>query len=136
MPSTLGIVRSMFTDDSERAKAVGIWSAVMVGRVGIGPVLAGLLLEHSWWGSVFFVNVPFMALLLACGPVLLPESRSAVARVDLVSAALSLAATLPIIYVVQGTAAGGWSNAQLPYVVFGAAAGSPSATDSGGSATR
>jgi DHA2 family multidrug resistance protein-like MFS transporter len=122
MPSTLGIVRSVFHDDTDRAKAVGIWSAVMAGGVGIGPVVSGLLLEHFWWGSVFLVNVPFMAVLVALGPVLLPESRSTTARVDIVSSALSLAAILPLIHVIQGTAADGWSGARLPYAALGAAA--------------
>jgi DHA2 family multidrug resistance protein-like MFS transporter len=122
MPSTLGIVRSMFIDDGERAKAIGIWSAVMTGGVGIGPVVSGLLLEHFWWGSVFLINVPFMVLLLAFGPVLLPESRSAVGRVDVVSSVLSLAAILPLIHVIQGTAADGWSRERLLYALLGVGA--------------
>ena len=73
MPSTLAIIRSMFADPAERAKAVAIWSAVLAGGVGIGPVVAGFLLEHYWWGSVFLINVPFMLLLLVVGPVLLPD---------------------------------------------------------------
>jgi MFS transporter, DHA2 family, multidrug resistance protein len=109
MPSTLGIVRSLFHDDVERAKAVGIWSAVMAGGVGIGPVVSGLLLEHFWWGSVFVINVPFMILLLVLGPVLLPESRDRSARVDVLSAVLSLAAILPVIHAIKGVAADGWS---------------------------
>jgi MFS transporter, DHA2 family, multidrug resistance protein len=57
------------------------------------------MLEHFWWGSVFLVSVPVMALLLALGPVLLPEFRDPEAgRLDLVSAALSLAAVLAVIY--------------------------------------
>src|SRR3954466_11491572 len=51
MPSTLAIIRTLFADDGERAKAVGVWSAVMAGGVGVGPVVAGVLLEHFWWGS-------------------------------------------------------------------------------------
>jgi DHA2 family multidrug resistance protein-like MFS transporter len=119
MPSTLGIVRSMFRDDAERAKAVGIWSAVMAGGVGIGPVVSGLLLEHFWWGSVFLLNVPFMALLLVLGPALLPESRNPSARVDVLSAVLSLAAILPIIHAIKGIAVGGWSLTETLYAAVG-----------------
>ena len=67
MPSTLALVRNLFADDAERAKAVGIWSAVMAGGVGIGPVISGVLLEHYWWGSVFLINVPVMVALLRGG---------------------------------------------------------------------
>jgi DHA2 family multidrug resistance protein-like MFS transporter len=119
MPSTLGIVRSLFHDDAERAKAVGIWSAVMAGGVGIGPVVSGVLLEHFWWGSVFVINVPFMVLLLVLGPVLLPESSNPTARVDVVSGILSLAAILPIIHAIKGIAADGWSVDAMLYVASG-----------------
>lgn len=122
MPSTLAIIRNLFTDPAERAKAVGIWSAVLAGGVGIGPVVAGVLLEHYWWGSVFLINVPFMAVLLVAAPRLVPESRSTSAHVDLVSSALSLAAILPLIHVLKEVATDGWSPALVAIAVLGVAA--------------
>jgi MFS transporter, DHA2 family, multidrug resistance protein len=119
MPSTLAIIRTLFADEGERAKAVGVWSAVMAGGVGIGPVVAGVLLEHFWWGSVFLVNVPIMIALLVVAPFLLPESRSVASRVDVVSAVLSLLAILPVIHVLKQTLSDGWSPALLPYAVVG-----------------
>lgn len=57
------------------------------------------MLEYFWWGSVFLINVPVMLLLLALGPVLLPEFRDPDAgRLDIASAGLSLAAVLAVIY--------------------------------------
>jgi DHA2 family multidrug resistance protein-like MFS transporter len=109
MPSTLAIVRNLFTDDAERAKAVGVWSAVMAGGVGIGPVISGILLAHFWWGSVFLINVPVMLALLVVAPFLLPESRAASSRVDVASSVLSLLAILPIIHALKQFAAHGWS---------------------------
>lgn len=123
MPSTLAIIRNVFTDAAARAKAVAIWSAVLAGGVGIGPVVAGVLLEHFWWGSVFLVNVPFMLLLLAIGPVLLPESRAAGARVDLLSSLLSLAAILPLIHSIKHIATEGWSWSMVLYIGVGVASG-------------
>jgi MFS transporter, DHA2 family, multidrug resistance protein len=65
----------------------------------IGPLAGGVLLEFFWWGSVFLLAVPVMALLLVLGQVLLPESRDTEAgRVDLLSAALSLISVLAVIY--------------------------------------
>lgn len=58
MPATLSIVRLVFTQDRQRATAIGIWGAVWSGSAGLGPVLGGLLLGHFWWGSVFLINVP------------------------------------------------------------------------------
>jgi len=74
-------------------------------------VLGGLLLESFWWGSVFLIAVPVMALLLVLGPLLLPEFRDPDAgRLDLPSAALSLAAVLAVIYGLKQLAQGapGW----------------------------
>ncbi|TQM64471.1 MFS transporter [Humibacillus xanthopallidus] len=119
MPSTLALVRNLFADGAERAKAVGIWSAVMAGGVGIGPVISGLLLEHFWWGSVFLINVPIMIALLLVAPFLLPESRSRSSRVDLLSSVLSLLAILPVVHVLKSIATRGWSSTMLPYAVLG-----------------
>jgi len=119
MPSTLALVRSLFIDGAERAKAIGVWSAVMAGGVGIGPVISGILLAHFWWGSVFLINVPVMLALLVVAPILLPESRTPGARVDAVSSLLSLLAILPIIHSLKQFAADGWSPAVALYAAVG-----------------
>ena len=64
MPATLAIIRNTFTDPRERAWALGIWSGVASGGMALGPVIAGVLLEHFWWGSVFLINVPVVFLAL------------------------------------------------------------------------
>ena len=99
MPSTMSLIRNMFLDEKERTMAIGIWvSGFSVGSA-IGPLVGGFLLEHFWWGSVFLLGVPVMALLLALGPILLPEYRDPQAgRLDLFSAVLSLGAVLAVIY--------------------------------------
>ncbi|MEC4019594.1 MFS transporter [Streptomyces sp. H27-D2] len=75
MPATLSILRQVFPDRRERALAIGIWSAVAAVGAAIGPVLGGFLVEHFWWGSVFLVNLPLMAVLLPLARWMLPESR-------------------------------------------------------------
>jgi len=64
MPATLSIVRLVFTQDQERATAIGIWGAVWGGAAALGPIVGGLLLEHFWWGSVFLINVPVLLITL------------------------------------------------------------------------
>ena len=104
-PSTLSLIRNMFLDPKERTAAIGIWVASFSTGAAIGPIVGGLLLTHFWWGSVFLINVPLMLLLLALGPGLLPEFRDPSAgRLDLVSAALSIAAVLLIIFGVKRAA--------------------------------
>ncbi|WP_327734758.1 MFS transporter [Streptomyces nojiriensis] len=75
MPATLSILRQVFPDRRERALAIGIWTAVAAIGAASGPVLGGFLVQHFWWGSVFLINIPLMALILPLGRWLLPESR-------------------------------------------------------------
>jgi MFS family permease len=107
-PCTLALVTSMFPDQRQRGKAVAVWASCQFAGCALGPVLAGFLLQYFWWGSVFLVAVPAMALLPLAGPVLLPEFRGRQpGRLDLSSAALSLAAVFLTVYGVKQLAVAG-----------------------------
>lgn len=107
MPSTLSLLRNLFLDPQQRRLAVAIWAAGFSGGAALGPILGGWLLEHFWWGSVFLINVPVLAVLLLVGPLVLPESRDpAPGPLDLVSVALSMAATLPVVFAIKSLAGG------------------------------
>ncbi|MFF7188006.1 MFS transporter [Streptomyces sp. NPDC008222] len=115
MPSTMALIRTMFTDPAQRAKAIGMWSGVMTAGIALGSVLSGVLVQYFWWGSVFLVNLPAMTLLLVLGPFLLPESKDpAPGRFDLLGVPLSMAAVLPVIYGLKEIPAEGW---HVQYVV-------------------
>ena len=123
-PSTLSLIRNMFPDPRQRTVAVSVWITSFSVGGAIGPLLGGVLLEWFWWGSVFLLAVPVMALLLVLGPLLLPEFRDPGAgRLDLVSAALSVAAVLAVIYGLKQLTRGalGWPPAVS--IVAGLAAG-------------
>ena len=98
-PSTLSLIRNMFLDPAQRTAAIGIWVSSYSVGAAVGPLLGGVVLEFFWWGAVFLLAVPVMVLVLVAGPVLLPEYRDPEAgRPDLISAALSLAAVLAVIF--------------------------------------
>ncbi|WP_327386214.1 MFS transporter [Streptomyces sp. NBC_01207] len=95
MPATLSILRQVFPDRRERALAIGIWTAVAAIGAASGPVLGGFLVQHFWWGSVFLINIPLMALILPLGRWLLPESRgSADGPWDVLGALMAAAGAL------------------------------------------
>ena len=120
MPSTLALIRNLFHHEADRAKAVAIWSAALTGGITVGPIVSGVLLEHFWWGSVFLVNLPAMALLLVLAPLLLPESRGMrSARFDWPSSVLALGTVIPLIAGVKSAAADGWSVHALLFAVAG-----------------
>ncbi|WP_055588065.1 MFS transporter [Streptacidiphilus griseoplanus] len=121
MPSTLSLIRNVFTDARERTTAVGIASGVAGAGVGLGPVIGGALLDHFWWGSVFLVNLPVMAVLLVAGLLVLPESRNPrPGRLDLPSVPLSVLGVLGLVYAVKEAARAG---AGQPRVAVAAVAG-------------
>jgi len=116
MPSTLSLTRNVFTDAKERTAAVGIASGIGALGVGLGPIIGGVLLNHFWWGSVFLINVPIMAVVLAAGMIVLPESRNPhPGRLDVPSVPLSIAGVLGVVYAI--TEAG---HSGLPHAKVGA----------------
>ena len=124
MPSTLALIRNMFHDQKQRRTAIAIWTGGTMSGIALGPVLSGILLNHFWWGSVFLINVPFMVLLLALAPALVPEFRTPQAgRFDVVSSVLSLGAVLPMIYGIKEIAAYGLDFARCLWIVAGLAVG-------------
>ncbi|WP_079175971.1 MFS transporter [Actinacidiphila rubida] len=108
MPSTLSLVRAAFTDPRERTTAIGVSSGVAAASFALGPVVGGLLLDHFWWGSVFLINVPVMALVLVAGVLVLPESRNPrPGRLDWASVPLSVAGLFGVIYAIKTAARDG-----------------------------
>ena len=123
-PSTLSLIFNMFLDARQRSVAIGIWITSFSVGGAIGPVLGGVLLEYFWWGSVFLLALPVMALLLVFGPRLLPEFRDPDAgRLDLRSAGMSLAAILAVIYGLKQTVQDGFGPQPAAAILVGLVTG-------------
>ncbi|MEW2571814.1 MFS transporter [Streptomyces sp. NPDC047070] len=111
MPTTLSMIRVIFTDPKERATALGIWAAVSSLGMAVGPVVGGLLLEHYSWQSAFLINVPLMAIALIAGLFLLPEFRSAVPpRWDTLGALASISGMVALVWSIKHVAHEGFGN--------------------------
>src|SRR5215204_6426478 len=123
-PSTLSLIRNMFEDDQQRTVAIGIWITSFSTGAALGPLVGGVLLQSFHWDSVFLLAVPVMAILLAIGPRLLPEYKDPnPGRLDLASAALSLASVLTVIYGIKAVAREGTSFASVAPILTGVALG-------------
>jgi len=108
-PATLAIITNVFRDVAERAKAIAIWSAVTGVAVAAGPISGGWLLEHFWWGSIFYVNVPVVIVAVVGVAVLVPESKEEGApRLDLGGIALSIAAITTLVFTIIEAPEWGW----------------------------
>lgn len=112
MPSTLSLIRNIFTDASARRLAIAIWASCFTAGSTLGPIVGGALLEHFHWGSVFLVAVPILLPLLVLGPRLVPESRDPnPGPLDLFSVVLSFTAMLPFVWAIKTAAHDGLSAA-------------------------
>ncbi len=74
-PVAMSIIRNTFEDPRERARAIGIWAAVVGVSMALGPVLGGVLTEVTW-RAVFLVNVPVGLAAIALTARFVPESRA------------------------------------------------------------
>jgi EmrB/QacA subfamily drug resistance transporter len=110
MPATLSVIIDVFPRE-ERGKAIGIWSAIAGVGIGLGPFVGGLLLEWFSWSSVFWLNVPIVAVALVAGFVLVPESRDPKpGAFDLRGAALSIATLVTLVYGIIEAGPRGWTD--------------------------
>jgi EmrB/QacA subfamily drug resistance transporter len=121
MPATLSLLVSVFTDTRERSMAVGAWAATAGLGVALGPVIGGLALSRFWWGSIFLVNAPLVAIAMVAGHRLIPETRDPVVRrIDWAGAGLSGAGLVALVWAVIEAPSKGWTSS--PVLVAGAIA--------------
>ncbi|NNC11051.1 MFS transporter [Planctomonas sp. JC2975] len=124
MPSTMSLLRSIFTDRDQRRLAIAIWSAGFAAGSALGPIVGGLLLAHLWWGSVFLIAVPVLAPMLILLPLLVPESRDPhPGPVDVVSIVLALGTMAPLVYGIKTLATEGIGILGIVAVLVGGLCG-------------
>lgn len=113
MTTTLAVIVQIF-DDTDRVKAIGIWSTVNSLGFAAGPLLGGFMLDHFWWGSIFLINIPVALIGLAAVVKLVPESKNPQGdRPDLLGALLSTIGMASVVYAIISGPEHGWTSAQV-----------------------
>ena len=122
MPTTLSILVNVFGSPRERAKAIAVWTAASGAGIALGPIVGGALMRNFSWSSVFWVNVPLLAVALVGAVHLVPESRDPHAtRLDPVGAVLSIVGIGSLVYAIIQAPDSGWtSTASLRWFALGA----------------
>jgi EmrB/QacA subfamily drug resistance transporter len=110
-PTTLGLITNIFVDPVPRAKAIGLWAAMVGVGVAVGPISGGWLLEHFWWGAIFMVNIPIAVVAIIGGVLFVPTSRDPAAPpVDVPGLLLSAAGITALVYTVIEAPSWGWTS--------------------------
>ncbi|MFI0903941.1 MFS transporter [Streptomyces sioyaensis] len=119
MPLAISVLPSLFPP-AERSAAVGAISAASALGMPLGPLVGGWLLDHFWWGAVFFVNVPLVLIGVAACLFLLPETSDPTSpKVDALSAVLTATGLGTLVFGIIEAPGRGWG---APLVVTALAA--------------
>ena len=120
VPLSLSILPSLFTPE-ERPRAISATAAGAFLGLPLGPLLAGFLLTHYAWGSVFLINAPVVVLALLGVWFLVPEGKDPNPRpFDWVGGVLAVAGVTALVYGVIEQPIHGWTD---PRVLVGIIAG-------------
>ncbi|MFJ8073418.1 MFS transporter [Streptomyces sp. NPDC096176] len=113
MTTTLAVIVQVF-DETERVKAIGLWSTVSSLGFAAGPLIGGVMLDHFWWGAIFLINIPVAVIGLVAAVVLVPESKNPQGeRPDLLGAVLSTIGMTAVVYAIISGPDHGWTSTQV-----------------------
>jgi EmrB/QacA subfamily drug resistance transporter len=125
-PVAMSIISNTFTDAKERARAIGVWGAVLGIALALGPVVGGALTESVGWRSIFWINVPIVVGAIVMTARFVPESRAARARrIDPVGQLLVIVALAATVFAIIEAQHWGWGSPLILglFVLAGAAVG-------------
>lgn len=98
-PVAMSIITAVFTGRVERARAIGVWGAVVGIATAIGPLAGGVLIDSLGWRSVFWINLPICAAALAMTFLVVPESKASRARgIDPLGQVLAVAVMFTLVF--------------------------------------
>jgi EmrB/QacA subfamily drug resistance transporter len=113
-PVALSIVRNVFEDPRERARAIGVWGAVFGLSLALGPIVGGALVDAVSWRAVFLVNLPVGLLAVVLTAMYVPESRAPrPRRIDPVGQVLVIVGLATLTYAIIEGRRQGWTSPEI-----------------------
>jgi EmrB/QacA subfamily drug resistance transporter len=113
-PVALSIISQVFTGRVERARALGLWGAVVGISMALGPTVGGLLIELIGWRAVFWINLPICVAAIALTAIFVPETKSATMRnIDPIGQALAVLFLFGVVFTLIEGPGLGWSNPRV-----------------------
>ncbi|TFV56215.1 DHA2 family efflux MFS transporter permease subunit [Mycobacterium sp. PS03-16] len=110
-PVALSIISQVFTGRVERARALGLWGAVVGISMAAGPIVGGLLIELVSWRAVFWINLPICAAAILLTAVFVPETKSSTMRnIDPVGQALAVLFLFGVVFTLIEGPGLGWTT--------------------------
>ncbi len=121
---SLSLVMTLFTEQGERAKAMGLFGFVAAGGGSIGVLLGGILTDSLNWHWIFLVNVPIGVVVCILCLRLLPAAPGTAqgARLDVAGAAFVTGALMLAVYAIVNGNNNGWTSAETLGLLGGAIA--------------
>ncbi|MDQ6806517.1 MAG: DHA2 family efflux MFS transporter permease subunit [Actinomycetota bacterium] len=113
-PVAMSIIRNVFEDPRERARAIGLWGGVVGVSFALGPVVGGALVDSVGWRAIFLVNVPVGLAAILLTALFVPESRAPRARrIDPVGQVLVISMLASLTYAIIEGPSHGWASAEI-----------------------
>ncbi len=113
LPLMQAMLPVMFAPD-ERQRALGFAGAGAFLGLPLGPLVAGFLLTHYDWGSIFLINGPVVVLALIGAWFFVPESKDlSPRRLDWLGAVLEVIGVTAVVYAIIEEPVHGWGDAQV-----------------------
>jgi EmrB/QacA subfamily drug resistance transporter len=121
-PVAVSIISSVFTNRTQRARAIGIWVGMFGLGMALGPTVGGLLVGTVGWRGIFWVNIPVGLCAIALTSLVVPESRAAVPRrADPVAQVLVIAVLGSLVYAIIEGAYTDWRASRIRFLFIVAA---------------